>query len=279
MDLSISKKISTIERDYITDLLAHGTRLDGRGFLEYREIKIDAGPMLKADGSARVYLGDTQSCVGVKCETGSPFPETPNEGVVTAMAELVPFASPMYESGPPDENAIELARVVDRGIRHSDLVEKSRLVLEPGVEVFMLFVDIYYIMHNGNPWDASSLAALCALKSTMIPTLEKQDVMGKKYLVPVGDPQPLGIQDYPVTITFAKIGENMIVDPGLMEELISDARISFCINKNSLITSMQKNGAGTFTTDELLQCAKNARDLAPALQQLAMDYERDLTNM
>jgi exosome complex component RRP42 len=120
---------------------------------------------------------------------------------------------------------------------------------------------------------------LCALKSTMIPNLEQQDVMGKKYLVPVGHPQPLGIQDYPVTITFAKIGENMIVDPALMEELICDARISFCINKNSLITSMQKNGSGTFTTDELITCAKNARDLAPALQQLAKDYERDLTNM
>ncbi|HME51219.1 MAG TPA: exosome complex protein Rrp42 [Candidatus Lokiarchaeia archaeon] len=279
MDLSISKKISTIERDYITDLLVHGTRLDGRGFLEYREIKIDAGPMLKADGSARVFLGDTQACVGVKFETGSPFPETPNEGVVTAMAELVPFASPMYESGPPDESAIELARVVDRGIRHSDIIEKSRLVLVPGEEVFLLYVDIYYISHNGNPWDAASLAALCALKSTMIPNLENQEVMGKKYLVPVGDPQPLGIEDYPVTITFAKIGENMIVDPALMEELICDARISFCINKNSLITSMQKNGSGTFTTDELIKCAKNARDLAPALQQLAKDYERDLTNM
>nr|MDO8112928.1 exosome complex protein Rrp42 [Candidatus Sigynarchaeota archaeon] len=279
MDLSISKKISTIEKNYILDLLSKGTRIDGRGFLEYREIKVDAGPMLKAEGSARVYLGDTQVCVGIKYDTGTPFADTPDEGVVTAMAEFIPFASPMFESGPPDENAIELARVVDRGIRHSDLVDKTRLVITPNEEVFLLFVDIYFMMHNGNPWDAASLAALCALKSTMLPVLENKEINGRKVLVPVGDPRPLGIQDYPVTLTFAKIGEHIIVDPGLMEELIADARISYCINKNGFLTSIQKNGAGTFTTEELIKTAKNARDLAPMLQQKAKDYVRDLSTM
>jgi len=279
MDLSISKKVSTIEKDYMLDLLSRGTRIDGRGFLEYREIKIDAGPMLKAEGSARVCIGDTQVCCGIKYDTGTPFPDTPDEGVVTAMAEYVPFASPMFESGPPDENAIELARVVDRGIRHSDLVDKSRLVIKTGEEVFLLFVDLYYMMHNGNPWDTASLAALCALKTTMIPTLKEKEVNGKKFLVPEGEPQMLGIQDYPVTITFAKIGNHMIVDPGLMEELIADARISYCINKNGLITSIQKNGSGTFSIEELVKSAKNARDLAPTLQQKAKDYTRDLSNM
>ncbi|MBN2150269.1 MAG: exosome complex protein Rrp42 [Candidatus Lokiarchaeota archaeon] len=279
MDLSISKKISTIEKDYMLELLSRGTRLDGRGFLEYREIKIDAGPMLKADGSARVCIGDTQVCCGIKYETGKPFPDTPNEGVITAMAEFVPFASPMFESGPPDENAIELARVVDRGIRHSDLVDRSRLVITPGEEVFLLFVDLYYMMHNGNPWDTASLAALCALKTVMLPTLKEKEINGKKFHVPEGEPWSLNIQDYPVTITFAKIGDYLIVDPGLMEELISDARISYCINSKGLITSIQKNGSGAFTTEELVKTAKNARDIALRLQQMVKDYNRDLTNM
>jgi exosome complex component RRP42 len=279
MDLSISKKVSTIEKDYMLDLLSRGTRLDGRGFLEYREIKIDAGPMLKAEGSARVCIGDTQVCCGIKYDTGTPFPDTPNEGVITAMAEFVPFASPMFESGPPDNDAIELARVVDRGIRHSDLVDRSTLVIKPGKEVFLLFVDLYYMMHSGNPWDTASLAALCALKTTMLPTLVEKEVNGSKFLVPEGEPRPLGIQDYPVTITFTKIGDHLIVDPSLMEELISDARVSYCINKNGLITSIQKNGSGAFTIEELVKTAKNARDLAPTLQQMVKDYTRDLSNM
>lgn len=279
MDLSISKKVSTIEKDYITDLISHGTRVDGRGVLEYRPIKIDAGPILKADGSARVFLGNTQACVGIKTETGTPFPDTPDEGVVTAMAELVPFASPMYESGPPDESAIELARVVDRGIRHSDLFPKGRLIIKKNEEVYLIFIDIYYMNHDGNAWDCASMAACCALKSLMLPSLVEKEQNGKTYLVAEGEPTPLGIEDYPVTLTFVKIGDHIIVDPSLMEELICDARISFCINKDGFITSIQKNGSGTFSIEELVTASRNARDLAPTLQQMVKDYDRDISNM
>ncbi|MFX0099391.1 MAG: exosome complex protein Rrp42 [Candidatus Hodarchaeota archaeon] len=279
MDLSISKKLSTMERDYIMDLLSRGTRIDGRGFLEYREITIDAGPMLKAEGSARVNLGDTQIYVGVKYELGTPYPDAPDTGIITCMAELVPFASQMFESGPPREDAIELARVVDRGIRHSEIVDKKKLCVTPGEEVILLFTDIYYTAHNGNPWDCASLAAICALKSVMLPHLEKVEQNGQMFWAPSGTEWSLDIQDYPVTITFAKIGNYIIVDPNLLEELICDARISYCIDKEGRITSIQKNGSGTFSKEELVETAKNARDLAPVLQEKVKNYERDLSNM
>ncbi|MHA1849419.1 MAG: exosome complex protein Rrp42 [Promethearchaeota archaeon] len=279
MDLSISKKISTIEKDYILDLLSRGTRIDGRGFLEYRPIYIDAGNVLKAEGSARAKIGTTEVVVGIKYETGVPYPDSPNEGVITCMAEYIPFASPMFESGPPGDDAIELARVVDRGIRHADLLDKTTLCLIPNEEVIILFCDIYYITHNGNPWDTASLAAICALKSTTLPVLEKEEINGKVYFVPKEEKRTLEITDYPVTITFVKIGKHLIVDPSLIEELIADARISFCIDKYGRITSIQKNGAGTFSIDELAKCAKNARDLAPMLQEKVKEYQRDLTEM
>jgi len=38
-------------------------------------------------------LGKTDVLVGIKVETGTPFPDTPNEGVQTVNAELVPLAS------------------------------------------------------------------------------------------------------------------------------------------------------------------------------------------
>ncbi|MHA1372511.1 MAG: exosome complex protein Rrp42 [Promethearchaeota archaeon] len=279
MDLSLSKKLSTIEKDYVLDLLAHGQRLDGRGFLEYRPIKIDAGEILKAEGSARVSIGDTQIYCGVKFEVGEPFPDSPNDGVIMCMSEFVPFASPMFESGPPSIDAIELTRVVDRGIRHSNLIDKKKLCITPGVEVYILFVDIYYTSHNGNPWDCGSLAAICALKSTELPILKKEIIDGREYLVPQEEKFPLDIQDYPVTITFVKIGNHMIVDPNLIEELICDARISYCINSEGKITSIQKNGIGTFSIEELVKTAKNARDLAPFLQEKIKNYTRDIPSI
>ena len=64
-----------------------------RGLTDYREIKIEQGIIEKAEGSARVLLGKTEVLVGTKVETGEPFPDTPNEGVMTVNAELVPSSA------------------------------------------------------------------------------------------------------------------------------------------------------------------------------------------
>ena len=113
-----------------------------------REIKIEQGLIERAEGSARVLLGKTEVLVGVKVETGEPFSDTPNEGVLTVNAELVPIASPNFEAGPPDENSIELARVVDRGIRESKAIDNEKLCIEPGKKVFVVFVDVYVLNHE-----------------------------------------------------------------------------------------------------------------------------------
>ena len=42
----------------------------------------------------------------------------------------MPLADPTAEPGPPGEDVIELARVVDRGIRESGMVDLKQLVLE-----------------------------------------------------------------------------------------------------------------------------------------------------
>ena len=63
---------------------------------------------------------------GVKVGTGEPFEDTPNDGVLTVNAELVPVASPNFEPGPPNEDSIELARVVDRGISESHAIDNDK---------------------------------------------------------------------------------------------------------------------------------------------------------
>jgi exosome complex component RRP42 len=46
--------VSIIQKDYLYNLMLKGERLDGRGFEETREIKIETGIIQKAEGSARV---------------------------------------------------------------------------------------------------------------------------------------------------------------------------------------------------------------------------------
>src|SRR4030066_710910 len=197
----MSSLVTRVRIKQIEQLIEKGKRLDGRGVGDYREIKIEQGLIERAEGSARVLLGKTEVLVGVKVETGTPFPDTPNEGVLTVNAELVPLASPNFEPGPPDENAIELARVVDRGIRESKCVDTEKLCIEPGKKEFVVFVDIYVLNHDGNMIDASALAAVSALVNTKMPNYEVEDGEGK---IKTGY-SPLPLNDYPFTVTVAKI--------------------------------------------------------------------------
>ena len=107
-------------RSHIISLLEANTRLDGRKLTEYRKpITVEYGVVKTAEGSARVKIGETDVMVGVKLEVGEPYPDTPNEGTIIVGAELLALSNPEFEPGPPGIQAIELARVVDRGIRES----------------------------------------------------------------------------------------------------------------------------------------------------------------
>ncbi|RLG35600.1 RNA-binding protein, partial [Methanosarcinales archaeon] len=57
-----------VRRDYTYNLVRRGKREDGRGFQDYREIKVEKGIIKRAEGSARVKIGNTEVLVGVKLE-------------------------------------------------------------------------------------------------------------------------------------------------------------------------------------------------------------------
>ncbi len=254
----MSSMITRVKQKQIAQLIAKGKRLDGRALTEYREIKVEQGIIERAEGSARVLLGKTEVMVGTKIEIGQPFPDTPNEGVLTVNAELVPLASPTFEPGPPDENSIELARVVDRGIRESKAIEVDKLCIEPGKKVFIVFVDVYVLNHDGNLIDASALAALAALFNTKMPNYEIED--GEVKIKPGYTPLP--IRKRPITVTFAKINDKLVVDPLLEEEQVMEARLSMAIEDDGNICAIQKGGSGYFTPKQVLEAAKIAKEKA-----------------
>jgi exosome complex component RRP42 len=235
-----------------------GKRMDGRTLTDYREFTIEQGVIEKAEGSARVFLGKTQILVGIKVETGEPFPDTPNEGVMTVNAELVPLASPTYETGPPDETSIELARIVDRGIRESKAIDTEKLCIEPGKKVFVVFVDIYVLNYDGNLIDAAALAAMSALMNTKMPNYEIKDGELK---LKQGYTQ-LPMKSHPVTVTIGKIGEKLIVDAAMEEEQVIDARLTMAINEEGNICAIQKGLSGYFTPQQLIEASKLAREKA-----------------
>src|SRR6266540_4668169 len=172
-----SSKRSTIivehlRKQHMWDALSRGKRLDGRDFNELRPLLIETDIIKKANGSARVKLGDSEVIAGVKVETGEPFEGLENKGALIVSAEVLPTASPYIEPGPPDEETIELARVVDRGIRESEMIDLDKLVLVPGEIVYTVFVDCSIVNMDGNLFDATSYAVVLALSTSKFPVLE-----------------------------------------------------------------------------------------------------------
>jgi len=250
--------IADIKRDHILNLLAEGKREDGRELDEIRKIEVTTNCIESADGSARVKIGKSEVIAGVKIIPGTPFGDSPDVGVLTTGAELIPMAHASFESGPPGEDAIELARVVDRGIRESGMVDVSKLCIVSGEKVWMVFIDMYALDYDGNLFDTANLAAVCALKTAIIPA-EQYDL---------GENTPLPITCTPISITEVKIGNDLILDPNFDEETISSARMTVTTDDNGNFRAMQKGGKGSITRDDLTLCLDRAVEKGKEIRKI-----------
>jgi exosome complex component RRP42 len=233
--------IPKMQVEQIVKSIKRGERLDGRGLLDYRPISVILSPIRKAEGSALVKLGRTQVIVGVKLELGAPFKDRPNEGVLQVHLEFVPLASPSFEPGPPDENAIEVARIIDRSLREPRAIKLEDLVIEPGRVAWVVYNDIYLIDHDGNIVDASMLASMLALATTKIPRLVKTET--GQYVVDASVRETLlPVNLLVATVTLGVIENTLFVDPSLEEELVADALIVLAVDENGRICGAQKRG-------------------------------------
>ncbi len=241
--------VGTLERGHIESLLEKGKRIDGRGLLERRPLDIRINVIKKAEGSALVRLGDTKVITGVKLQAGAPYPDMPDEGVFILSAEMPPLASPTFESGPPSEDAIELSRVADRGIRESKMIDTKKLCIKEGEQVWIVFADAYILDDYGNLFDAVSIATVSALISTQIPRTVINEETGAIETLEETFDMPL--THLVGSHTFAKVGNNIVYDPSLSEERVADARFTVSIRDDGFVSAMQKGGSGVFTYDEI----------------------------
>jgi exosome complex component RRP42 len=257
--MSLSKKstiiVENLRKKQMRESISAGKRLDERSLDEIRPLQIEIDVIKKASGSAWVKLGKTQVIAGIKVETGEPFEGLENSGAMIITAEVLPIASPHIEPGPPDEETIELARVVDRGVRESEMLDLSKLVLVPGKIVYTIFVDCSIINVDGNLFDATSYAVVSALASCKLPIFEIKD----DKVVETGKTQEPPITTIPVSITTVRIGDYLLLDPNTEEEACMDARLTITTNSKGSIVAMQKGLKGYFTVDEVKGIADKAR--------------------
>lgn len=263
--------IDQLKKKKILSLLQDGQRVDGRALDESRPLVIDTSVIPKAEGSARIRLGDTEVVAGVKIQPDKPFPDLGDRGIFICTAEILPLADPSVEPGPPGEDVIELARVVDRGIRESGMVDLTKLVLQKDKSVVGLFVDNSVTDYDGNLFDACSYASVASLLSCRIPKWEMKD--DAPTLVPETFTEP-PITTIPVSVTMGRIGDNIIVDPNADEWACMDARITITTNSDGNICAIQKGGQDGFTFEQLIKCSQLSISTGAKIREILKEAGR-----
>ena len=241
-----------LDTNLIRESIAKGKRFDGRDFEAYRDVSVETGVVTSAEGSAIAKIGNTQIICGIKMSVGTPYPDTPAEGVMSVSGEFVRLANPDFERGKPSDEAIEMARVVDRAIRESRAIDFGKLCIEPEKAVWMVYIDLDVLNDEGNLIDTACLAAASALATTKLPVVIHE---GENYKTDFGNKsdESIPMNGIPVNTTFVKIGDKIMADPSYEEFMALDARLTVgTINKDgkTVLCSMQKGGRVGLSVEE-----------------------------
>jgi exosome complex component RRP42 len=236
------------QKQHILNFLEKGIKLDGRKLEDYREIKVEKGFSANAEGSAKVTIGGTIVTAGVKLSIEKPYPDTPDEGTIMINAELLPLSNPDFESGPPSIQAIELARVVDRGIRESGSIDLKKLCIEKNEKAWSVLIDICTINDEGNLFDASALAVVAALFDAKFPECEGDVIDYKKK---TSKTLPIDKKKIPTSCTVLKIGDHFLVDPNTEEEECIDARLTVEVEEDGTICALQKGEEKSISAEDI----------------------------
>ena len=231
----------------IREYLSQGKRFDGRKPDEFRELVIETGVSKNAERSARVKLGKTEVLVGVKLDVATPYADSASEGNLMVTAEFLTMSSPRLDLGPQPFESLELARVIDRGIRESHYIDLHGLCIKEGEKVWNVMIDIYSVNDDGNLLDAAGIGAIAALKNARIPKYDEEK--GKPIFGEWTDKKIPLSKDTPISLTMHKVGNSLIVDPTKEEEDISEARVTVC-TANGIVYSLQKGEAKELSVEE-----------------------------
>lgn len=243
-----------LTRKNVLEAMNKGKRLDLRGLLDRRPVEVRFGVSKNAEGSVIVKCGKTEVACGIKMNVSTPYTDHEGEGTMMTAMELLPLASPNFEYGQPSIESVEIARVVDRGIRESGFIDFEKLCIKEGEKVWSIYIDMATINDDGNLIDVGALAAILALMTARFPEYDE-----KTEKVKFGEftdkPLPLNEDKLPLTVTFFKMGDNLFIDPTREEEDSSEARLTMEISrsdvKSEMINAMQKGGEAPFSVEEV----------------------------
>lgn len=232
------------------ELIINGKRIDGRAFDELRNIKIVAGGIKNAAGSAYLEWGNNKVIAAVygPKEALPKHTQDPEKAVVKCRYAMAPFSS-IEEHGRsgPNRRAIEISKVT------KEVFEKVILLEDfPGSEI-NIFIEV--LQSDGGTRAAGITCAAVALAMSGIP-----------------------MTDLPYALSAGKVGDTLLLDLNKDEDNYSDADMPVAIGpRNDDVLLLQMDGTMTKQDfSKALEMIKEAGKKVSKIQQDALraPYER-----
>ncbi|XP_010667896.1 exosome complex component RRP45B isoform X3 [Beta vulgaris subsp. vulgaris] len=220
----------------------------------------------------------------VTAQLVQPYKDRPNEGSLAIFTEFSPMADPSFETGRPGESAVELGRIIDRGLRESRAIDTESLCVLAGKLVWSIRIDLHILDNGGNLVDAANVAALAALLTFKRPECSLGGEDGQELTVhppEVREPLPLIVHHLPIAVTFAFFtADNIVViDPTHAEETIMKGRMTATINTNGDICAIQKGGGVGVMHSVVMQCLRvasvKAADITTKIKEAVESYNTE----
>jgi len=212
------------------EVLKEGKRIDGRDFLEMREIDVKLDVISRADGSAKFSFGNTvaiAACYGPRLLLPKHLQEE-KEGIIRFRYNMAPFSVDERKSPGPDRRSIELSKVIKEALACSVFLEDfPRATLDVYVEI---------LNADGSTRIASTNAASLAMASAGVP-----------------------MRDLVCAVSVGKIDNTLIVDLNGIEDNNSEADLSFgMLPTKDEVVLLQMDGR--LTKAELLKLLDLAKE-------------------
>jgi len=203
-------------------LIVDGKRLDGRAPDELRKIRIEAGVIEEADGSAYVEWGGNKILCGVygPRECIPRHGASPYHALVKCRYMMSPFASAEeHGRSGPSRRSTELSKVIREVFENLIIAERF-----PNTQI-NIFLDV--LQADGGTRTASITAATVALVNAGIP-----------------------MRDMVSAIAVGKAGDTLIVDLGKAEDNLGQSDMPLAMShKNKRLLLLQMDGL--LTKDEI----------------------------
>lgn len=226
-------------------LVVNGKRLDGRGFEDLRPIRIEAGVLHRADGSALVEWGKNKVLCGVygPRECIPRHEANPHRALIKCRYMMAPFSS-LEEHGRsgPSRRSTELSKVIREVFENVIVAEEF-----PGSQIDV-FLEV--LQSDGGTRTASITAASVALANAGIP-----------------------MKDMVAAIAVGKIDGQLALDLNKDEDNLGESDTPVAIsNRNKELLLLQMDGL--LTKEELLRALEMVRKGSEKVHKLQTDALR-----